>query len=162
MRRPEGEADPVHHRPVGTILNPTDHQGQIEDGVMQGIGFALMEELKYEEGAGFHSHLRRIQDTHHVGHARAAHRAGAQREWWANSLRWQEHRRAVDQPGGAGHRQRRPRRGRGRHHRAAGDGGEGLPGSAGAIGLGQRPSLHLHCSENVTPILAFPHQWGRD
>ena len=50
MRRPEGEADPVHHRPVGTILNPTDHQGQIEDGVMQGIGFALMEELKYEEG----------------------------------------------------------------------------------------------------------------
>ena len=50
MRRPEGEADPVHHRPVGTILNPTDHQGQIEGGVMQGIGFALMEELKYEEG----------------------------------------------------------------------------------------------------------------
>ena len=35
---------------VGAILNPLDHQGQIEGGVMQGIGFALMEELKYEEG----------------------------------------------------------------------------------------------------------------
>jgi CO/xanthine dehydrogenase Mo-binding subunit len=35
---------------VGTILNPIAHQGQIEGGVMQGIGFALMEELKYDEG----------------------------------------------------------------------------------------------------------------
>ena len=35
---------------VGTILNPQGHQGQIEGSVMQGIGYALMEELKYEEG----------------------------------------------------------------------------------------------------------------
>jgi CO/xanthine dehydrogenase Mo-binding subunit len=35
---------------VGTILNPIAHQGQIEGAVMQGIGFALMEELKYDEG----------------------------------------------------------------------------------------------------------------
>jgi CO/xanthine dehydrogenase Mo-binding subunit len=35
---------------VGTILNPISHQGQIEGGVMQGIGYALMEELQYDEG----------------------------------------------------------------------------------------------------------------
>lgn len=35
---------------IGTILNPISHQGQIEGAVMQGIGYALMEELKYDEG----------------------------------------------------------------------------------------------------------------
>jgi CO/xanthine dehydrogenase Mo-binding subunit len=35
---------------VGTILNPIAHQGQIEGAVMQGIGYALMEELCYDEG----------------------------------------------------------------------------------------------------------------
>jgi xanthine dehydrogenase molybdenum-binding subunit len=35
---------------VATILNPIAHQGQIEGAVMQGIGYALMEELKYDEG----------------------------------------------------------------------------------------------------------------
>ena len=35
---------------VGTILNPMAHQGQIEGAVMQGVGFALMEELRYEDG----------------------------------------------------------------------------------------------------------------
>jgi len=35
---------------VGTILNPITHQGQIEGGVIQGLGYALMEELKTEEG----------------------------------------------------------------------------------------------------------------
>ena len=35
---------------VGTILNPVDHQGQIEGAVMQGIGYALTEELAVDEG----------------------------------------------------------------------------------------------------------------
>jgi CO/xanthine dehydrogenase Mo-binding subunit len=35
---------------VGTILNPLTHQGQIEGGMMQGFGYALMEELRAEEG----------------------------------------------------------------------------------------------------------------
>ena len=34
---------------VGTIINPTTHQGQIEGGVIQAIGFALMEELIIDE-----------------------------------------------------------------------------------------------------------------
>ena len=35
---------------VGTIHNPITHQGQIEGAVVQGFGYALMEELISEEG----------------------------------------------------------------------------------------------------------------
>ncbi|MDA0264250.1 MAG: xanthine dehydrogenase family protein molybdopterin-binding subunit [Chloroflexi bacterium] len=35
---------------VGTILNPLGHQGQIDGAVMQGIGYALTEDLQYDEG----------------------------------------------------------------------------------------------------------------
>ncbi len=35
---------------VGTVLNPLFHQGQIEGGVIQGLGYALMEEMETEEG----------------------------------------------------------------------------------------------------------------
>src|SRR5262249_48349290 len=35
---------------VGKVLNPLDHQGQIEGAVMQGMGYALSEELGVDEG----------------------------------------------------------------------------------------------------------------
>ena len=35
---------------VGKILDPVSHQGQINGGVIQGVGYALMEELRIEEG----------------------------------------------------------------------------------------------------------------
>ena len=35
---------------VGTILNPLAHQSKIDGTVMQGIGYALTEDLKYDEG----------------------------------------------------------------------------------------------------------------
>ena len=35
---------------VGTIINPIGHQGQIEGGFIQGLGFALMEEMRTEDG----------------------------------------------------------------------------------------------------------------
>jgi carbon-monoxide dehydrogenase large subunit len=35
---------------VGTIHNPITHQGQIDGAVIQGVGYALMEELLAEEG----------------------------------------------------------------------------------------------------------------
>ncbi|MBM12284.1 MAG: hypothetical protein CL759_09445 [Chloroflexi bacterium] len=36
---------------TGAILNPLNHQGQVEGGLIQGLGYALMEELKLEEGS---------------------------------------------------------------------------------------------------------------
>jgi xanthine dehydrogenase molybdenum-binding subunit len=35
---------------IAQIINPVGHQGQINGGVMQGIGYALMEELIVEDG----------------------------------------------------------------------------------------------------------------
>jgi CO/xanthine dehydrogenase Mo-binding subunit len=35
---------------VGTILNPLTHQGQIDGGMVQGLGYALMEELHTADG----------------------------------------------------------------------------------------------------------------
>src|SRR6202011_5350315 len=34
----------------GTIINPLAHQGQLEGGLMFGIGAALMEELSVQDG----------------------------------------------------------------------------------------------------------------
>ena len=35
---------------IGAILNPLNHQGQVEGGMIQGLGYALMEELELEGG----------------------------------------------------------------------------------------------------------------
>jgi CO/xanthine dehydrogenase Mo-binding subunit len=35
---------------VGQIVNPIGHQGQIDGAIMQGVGYALMEELQVEDG----------------------------------------------------------------------------------------------------------------
>jgi CO/xanthine dehydrogenase Mo-binding subunit len=35
---------------VGTVINPLTHQGQIEGGVIQGLGYATMEEVVVENG----------------------------------------------------------------------------------------------------------------
>lgn len=35
---------------AGTVINPLVFEGQIEGGIMQGLGYALMEEIKIEDG----------------------------------------------------------------------------------------------------------------
>jgi CO/xanthine dehydrogenase Mo-binding subunit len=35
---------------VGTIINPLIHQGQIDGGIVQGLGYALTEELRLDDG----------------------------------------------------------------------------------------------------------------
>ena len=35
---------------IGAILNPLNHQGQVEGGVIQGLGYALMEEITTQDG----------------------------------------------------------------------------------------------------------------
>jgi carbon-monoxide dehydrogenase large subunit len=42
---------------VGTILNPLAHQGQVEGGFVQGLGYALMEEVLIEDGYVLNAHL---------------------------------------------------------------------------------------------------------
>ncbi|MBI2885755.1 MAG: xanthine dehydrogenase family protein molybdopterin-binding subunit [Chloroflexi bacterium] len=42
---------------VGTIINPLGHQGQIEGGIIQSLGFATSEELVIEEGRVTTLHL---------------------------------------------------------------------------------------------------------
>jgi CO/xanthine dehydrogenase Mo-binding subunit len=42
---------------VGRILNPLDHQGQIEGAVVQGLGYALSEELAVEDGRVTRAHF---------------------------------------------------------------------------------------------------------
>src|SRR5207248_738748 len=42
---------------VGTIINPRMHQGQIEGGIIQGLGLALMEDLRLVDGRVVASHL---------------------------------------------------------------------------------------------------------
>jgi CO/xanthine dehydrogenase Mo-binding subunit len=42
---------------VGTIINPLTHQGQIEGGVVQGVGQALTEHLQVQDGAVTTLHL---------------------------------------------------------------------------------------------------------
>jgi CO/xanthine dehydrogenase Mo-binding subunit len=41
----------------GTIINALGHQGQIEGGMVQGLGYALTEELELEEGRITNTHL---------------------------------------------------------------------------------------------------------
>jgi CO/xanthine dehydrogenase Mo-binding subunit len=42
---------------VGTILNPIAHQGQVLGGVVQGLGYALTEELVLEDGRVVNAHF---------------------------------------------------------------------------------------------------------
>ncbi|MPZ14010.1 MAG: molybdopterin-dependent oxidoreductase [Chloroflexi bacterium] len=42
---------------VGTVLNALSHQGQVDGSVVQGIGYALMEEITVDEGRPTVTHL---------------------------------------------------------------------------------------------------------
>jgi CO/xanthine dehydrogenase Mo-binding subunit len=42
---------------TGTVINPLGAEGQVEGGVVQGFGFAVMEELRVEEGRVLNPHF---------------------------------------------------------------------------------------------------------
>jgi CO/xanthine dehydrogenase Mo-binding subunit len=46
---------------VGTIINPLLHQGQIEGGIIQGFGLAVMEDLAMQDGRVTASHLGELK-----------------------------------------------------------------------------------------------------
>ena len=54
---------------VGTVINPRLCEGQVEGGVLQGVGWAVREEMTYEEGkgfynTGFHKYMLPTADDH--------------------------------------------------------------------------------------------------
>ena len=114
---------------VGAILNPLMHQGQVDGGVIQGLGYALMEELLTEDGHISTLSFRRVQDTHQRRHSRAGHRAGGGQQR-PGPLPQQGHRRERQHPRGRRHRQRGGRRHRRPGPQPAPDGGEGAAGAA--------------------------------
>ena len=103
---------------VGQCINPAAVEGQIQGGAQNGQGYALSEEMLYEEGAAHHPVVQRVPDADLHGHAegRVHHPRIPQRR---RTLRCQGHRRAGDDCRGAGHRQRRGRRDRGARVRDA-------------------------------------------
>src|SRR3989449_3042854 len=42
---------------VGKVINPTLARGQVQGGVVQGVGWALMEECKFKDGAMVNNQL---------------------------------------------------------------------------------------------------------
>ncbi len=49
--------DVVTAHDVGTIINPIGHRGQIDGGLIQGLGFGMIEEVVMEEGQVSTLHL---------------------------------------------------------------------------------------------------------
>jgi CO/xanthine dehydrogenase Mo-binding subunit len=50
---------------IATIINAVMHQGQIEGGMIQGLGFSLMEHLTDEDGKIIAGQLGGFQDAQH-------------------------------------------------------------------------------------------------
>lgn len=57
--------DVVTAHDVGTIINPLGHQDQIEGGLMQGIGYGLMGEMRYRGGTHRYAQPRGVQAQQH-------------------------------------------------------------------------------------------------
>ena len=47
-----GHAAEENAHDLGRVINPSAAEGQVEGGFQQGIGYALMEELQFEENSG--------------------------------------------------------------------------------------------------------------
>ena len=110
---------------TGAIMNPVGHQGQIDGGVVQGVGYGLIEYLPVQDGRVEVAQLRRIQNSQHPRYSAAQNRHRRERQR-RRAVQSQRHRRKSDLAGGAGHRQRHRRRGRRAHTRFADHGGEGV------------------------------------
>ena len=90
---------------VGTVINPVAHQGQIEGGLVQGLGYATLEEVMTETRQSSHGEFRRLPHSVPAGFAGfgdGAHR-GSNR---ARAICRQANRRERHYRHGSGDRQR--------------------------------------------------------
>ena len=101
---------------VGRAINPTLVEGQIEGGVAQGLGMALMEEFFPGRGENLHDYLIPTDRRHAAGRIDPDRGCLARRP-----VRRQGHRRAGADPDRAGDPQRHPRCDRRAHPPRAGD-----------------------------------------
>ena len=56
---------------TGKVINPLMHQGQIDGGVVFGLGYALQEEILFDNGKSPDDQFRRIQNPQYHGHPAA-------------------------------------------------------------------------------------------
>ena len=114
---------------VGQAINPMLIEGQVEGGIAQGIGMALMEEWVPGRTDNLHDYLIPT-----VGDVPEIETILIEDPEPLGPVRRQGRRRAGADPDGGGHPQRHPRRHRRHHPPGAGDarpGARGDPGGAG-------------------------------
>ncbi len=94
---------------VGKVMNPQALEGQIEGGIAQGLGLALLEEIQIKGGQDPERLLHGLPDPDHPRHARGEDGdPGARRP--GGSLRPQGRRRTADHRLDPGHSRRPARR----------------------------------------------------
>ena len=111
---------------TGKVINPLMHQGQIDGGVVFGLGYALTEEVLFDGAKITTIELRRIQDSQYHGYPAAEDRRHGKRAGRTGAVQQPGHRRSRQYADGGGGGQRGGRRLRRAHHRLAGDIGESL------------------------------------
>ena len=94
---------------VGTIINPVAHQGQLEGGLVMGLGAALMEDLQVQDGQVTTATLGDYKIPCMMDMPAVQDRADPRSAGWAGAARRQGGRRADEYQRGAG----RGERGRG-------------------------------------------------
>ena len=151
---------------TGRIINPLGHQGQINGGVMMGIGYGMIRGAQARQRQGHDALVRRLQDPEHHRHPQPQHRNPRARGQGRRPVQHQGHRRNAQRADCAGDRQR----GRGRHRRARArpprHRREDLrrpPRQSGAAGLGiVRISPWMWHSHPAFPLLLLlPRRRGR-
>ena len=65
---------------AGTVVNPHAALGQIEGGVLMGVGYALMEDFQVENGQPVNPQLARLQTAHDAGRSQSRGRLRRDRE----------------------------------------------------------------------------------
>ena len=140
---------------VGRVLNPLQVLGQIEGGIAQGVGLAVMEELVVDGRPGAQPVVHRLPHPHRARHADGRGSPPHRGARAGRAVRGQGRRRAADHLVDAGGRRRHPRRHRPRSAPGPGPARRHRPGgTADDRPTGRHASLRIAapaCSAGSTP-----------
>ena len=107
--RAGGRSSPPR-RTSGKVLNPLQLLGQIEGGIAQGVGLAVMEEILLERRPGAEPVVHRLPDPHRARHARGRRSTLDRGARARRAVRGQGRGRAADDLVDPGRGRRHPRR----------------------------------------------------